>query len=237
MKKVDWIFGRGLSIDSGLGWAVPRWWAILPRDIKIFCIKLSLRRKMGSLVDQPKPIKEFLGFLESRTQEGWKHEFYTTNWDFLLQRAIAAFGWRVRPHWLASSHVWHFNGSVEKLICNSRRSVFVLESDDASRRKQAYESESAYNKIIWGRCIVIVGMSFESDVDKFLLHCLHEINEEVPVGESRWFIVNPDFDALNTVANRVQAALPCAKVDRIQESFNDWLVSGLPQLEAMGVFS
>ncbi len=133
--------------------------------------------------------------------------------------------------------MWHLNGTVEEFGEDSTRSTFILETDTASKRDSTYESESAYNKMIWGRHFVVVGMSFECDADKFLLRCLNKIQDEMPVGESRWIIVNPDRVALNVIANKIQGSLPYAHVDRVHMTFSEWLSRGLPELKALGAFT
>ncbi len=106
MKKIDWIFGRGLSIDCGLTWTVPVLWGVFPRELRIIMIKRSLRNQMDRMRIQVDPIGGFLNYLEKRADNGWRHEFYTTNWDYLLQRGIGGRGYSVCPKWLATSHVW-----------------------------------------------------------------------------------------------------------------------------------
>ena len=49
--------------------------------------------------------------------------------------------------------------------------------------------------------------------DKFLLHHLSEVQDDLPIGESLWVIVNPDRASLDAVSSRILKVLPRAKVN------------------------
>ena len=80
-------------------------------------------------------------------------------------------------------------------------------------------------------------MSFECDVDKYLLNSIHRVQDDLPIGESCWYILNPDEFVLANTAKRIQAALPRAKVATLQTTFRDWLAKGLPELQCCGSLS
>lgn len=233
-QTVEWFFGRGLSIGCGLNWAVPDEWRTLPREEQIAKIKNELTTAMSESQVDTDSIKQFLSILSSNTAPGWAHRFHTTNWDFLLQREIQQLGLKELPSWLAGSHVYHLNGTVEVLSDNSQRSEFVLESDPSSARSASIEGDIAYNKFIWSRTFVVVGMSFECEVDKYLLGALNRIEDDLPIGESVWVVLNPDKCALSATCDRLKNALPQGKIIDNASMFDDWLKAGMPELRCLG---
>ena len=232
--RVDWFFGRGLSLGCGLRWSVPEDWAMLDRPVLVNRIVEVIRHEMEQPHIDTTDIKEFLSFLARRTTVPWQHQFHTTNWDYLLQREISALKLCVQPRWCANTLVYHLNGTVENLDDNQHRSAIVLETDPASARTSTTESNTAFSKIIWNKTFVIVGMSFECEVDKFILHSLNKVQDDLPIGESHWILVNPDANALEASSQRIQGALPHAKVVKVASLFGDWLRSELPELQATG---
>lgn len=232
--RVDWFFGRGLSIGCGLTWSVPIRYQSLPRPVLIECIRASIRSEMSARHVDTTDIRNFLALLAERTIDPWKHQFYTTNWDYLLQRQILDLNLQHLPSWCAQSHVYHLNGTVENLKDNSSRSNLVLESDPSDARVSTAEGETAFNKIIWNSTFVVVGMSFECEVDKYLLHALRRVEDDLPIGESDWIVVNPTADDLDATCERIQKALPAATVTRVCGKFGDWILRRVPELQALG---
>lgn len=114
-------------------------------------------------------LRLFLDFLAKRTTSGWRHLFVTTNWDYLLQREINSFipviPGNVKPAWLADSHVFHLNGTIEDPSDHPFRSPFMLPEDPHHQRAWTPEANIALNKVIWQGMIVVVGMSFECATD------------------------------------------------------------------------
>lgn len=159
--RVDWFFGRGLSIGCGLTWTVPAAWNILPRVEQIARIRDAITVEMSAPYVDVSDIRQFLTLLAHHTAVPWQHQFHTTNWDYLLQREILALGHTVQPAWCAEAHVYHLNGTAEVLPNNSHRSAFVLESDPACARSATVEGNIAFSRFIWNRTFVVVGMSFE----------------------------------------------------------------------------
>lgn len=231
---VEWFFGRGLSIGCGLTWGVPPEWNAYPRDEQIARIKAAITSEMSAAYVDTKDIRLFLNLVAKHTVSPWRHQFHTTNWDFLLQREILALGHKAEPPWYAEAHVYHLNGTVEDLPDNSRRSAFVLESDPPQARVATTEGDIAYNKFIWSQTFVVVGMSFECEVDKYLLSALKRVEDELPIGESFWVVLNPNADALSTTCARLQAALPRAKIVSRASTFRAWLNAQLPELQSHG---
>lgn len=235
-KCVDWLFGRGLSIGCGLEWVVPCNWKVLPREEKIQRINLTLRHEMEQSNVNCRVIQQLLTLLARDTVAGCRHQFITTNWDYLLQREVLALNLKQLPPWLANSHVYHLNGTVECLPDNQHRSPFLLEEDPAKRRTSSVEANKIYGKIIWDKTFVVVGMSFECEMDKFLLRSLGRVANDLPIGESNWIIVNPDSTALAASSKRIKRALPGSIIQTVPSPFDCWLDSGMPELRSLGAF-
>ena len=83
---------------------------------------------------------------------------------------------------------------------------------------------------------MLVGMPFECQTDKFLLRHLNMVQDDLPIGESLWVIVNPDRSALAWVCGRIQDALPRARIVPVCEEFKRWREAGFPELETEGIF-
>ena len=232
--RVDWFFGRGLSIGCGLQWSVPEDWAMLERPVLVNRIVHAVRNEMEQPHIDTTDIREFLSFLAQRTTVPWQHQFHTTNWDYLLQREISALELCAQPQWCANTHVYHLNGTVESLDDNQHRSAIVLETDPASARTPTTETNTAFSKIIWNTTFVIVGMSFECEVDKFILHSLNRVQDDLPIGESHWILVNPNANALVATSRRLQEALPNGRIVTVASFFGEWLRSEMPELQVTG---
>jgi len=235
--RIDWFFGRGLSIGCGLTWAVPPEWAGLPRAEVISRIKSVVLGEMSAPRISTTDISQFLSVLANHTVPPWRHQFHTTNWDYLLQREILALDLTVLPPWCAESHVYHLNGSVEQLPDSSNRSAFVLETDSRQARTETVEGNTAFGKFIWNRTFVVVGMSFECEVDKYLLTSIRSVGDDLPIGESTWYVVNPDETTLTNTETRIRAALPQARLVMIPTTFRAWLDAELPELQARGALT
>ena len=236
-KCVNWRFGRGLSIGCKLEWSVPTEWSHLARDEKISRITATLRKEMDDPTLDCKVIRCLLDLLAKQTGTGWCHRFITTNWDYLLQREILALPMMVQPPWLANSHVFHLNGTVEDLPDNSNRSPFLLQEDSATQRTATPEAAIVYNQIIWDQTFVLVGMSFECETDRFLLHALGQVEDDLPIGESSWVVVNPDPIVLGHSCQRLQEALPRALVKPVRATLSEWLENGPEELRHWGILA
>lgn len=133
-QTVNWLFGHGLSIGCNLTWTVPPEWAAIPRDQKIDQIKTALLNEMRRFTIDCSSIHSLLRILANKTTPAWRHRFITTNWDYLLQKEILNLELKILPSWLANSHVFHLNGTIEDLPDNLYRSPFLLEEDRAQER-------------------------------------------------------------------------------------------------------
>ena len=135
---------------------------------------------------------------------------------------------------MVNSHVLHLNGTVEELDDNSNRSQFLLEEDQASQRCFTPEANIAYNQMLADRTFVVMGMSFECDTDKFLLSAINRAEDDLPIGESVWVVVNLNKDALDISCARIAQALPRATIRSVCSDFDSWLKSGLKELRECG---
>jgi len=231
-RDVVWLFGRGLSIECGVSWVEPPEWKPLAREERVGRIEKALRAAMDAPKVDTFAIRRFLDYLGREVGAGYL--LLTTNWDFLLQREIdVAFS----APWPKIKGVFHLNGTVEdRLYANRSRSLprrtpLLLEDDPAERRVQTIEGNWAFNLMIWEKVFVVVGMSFECQTDKFLLHHLSEVQDDLPIGESLWVIVNPDRASLDAVSSRILKVLPGAKVNSVCSTFSRWQDEGFPGLE------
>lgn len=234
---VEWFFGRGVSIGCGLTWAVPAEWHVLPREEQIARISAAIVAEMSSPNVNTSDIIYFLDLLKNHTTTTWQHRFHTTNWDYLLQRELLSLDLTVQPPWCANTHVYHLNGTVEQLPNNAHRSKFVLESDPPGERANTTEGNDAFGRLIWSKTFVVVGMSFECEVDKYLLTALSRVQDDLPIGESYWVVVNPNESALSTACLRLQAVLPRATINANCSSFGAWLRRGAPELQSRGAIA
>jgi len=91
--------------------------------------------------------------------------------------------------------------------------------------------------MLWDRIFVVVGMSFECDIDKFLLSALHRAEDEMPIGESVWVVVNRNKDALDIACTRIEEALPRATVKKVCSDFSGWLKAGMNELQECGAIT
>jgi hypothetical protein len=227
---VIWLFGRGLSIGCGLTWDIPKKCESLSRAEMVGLIKSQLAEAMQHKSVNVASISDFLRHLAEKTESGKQHLFVTTNWDYLLQQEILNLELEVRPSWLANSQVYHINGSIEVLENNSNRSPFILPNDLAVHRVRSHEAESVFEKMIWEKRFVVVGMAFECEADKFLFQALGRVEDDLPIGDSYWTIVNPDQKFLDQCKSLIQKNIPNAKIDCFAGTFDKWMICGMPQI-------
>jgi hypothetical protein len=182
------------------------------------------------------PYKQLLSELAHRTRQPWKHLFVTTNWDTLLEQEIEKLRLNELPYWLNDSFVFHYNGSIE-MSSNEFRTPFLLETDLPSQRSKTVEANIAFNRMMWQRHFIVVGLSFECPTDRFLLDELGSVRNDLPIGESYWIILNPNKEALDAVVNRIKAVLPAAEITAVDDKFDEWLKDGMPELVDWDVIS
>jgi hypothetical protein len=238
-QVVEWLFGRGLSIGCGLHWSVPEVWKEFSREDQVAMIAQAIEQEMSATQVDTRDIERFFDILAAQTTRGWQHRLHTTNWDTLLDREIGRrfpFG-KHKPWWLTSSHVYHHNGNVQIPSGDSFRSPILLESDPQTARLPSPESDSAFQKLIYSRIFVVVGMSFECAVDRFLFKALRRVQDDCPVGESCWIVVNPNANVLKDTYSKILDALPAAAVCARAVSFGCWIRNNLQELVYRGVLT
>jgi len=232
-QTINWLFGRGLSMVCGLPWTVPELYESFDRSEKISRIKSALKSEMEKPSVDTSPIMSFLKQLSSNNSENITHRFITTNWDNLLQREISLLKLEELPGWLSTSHVFHMNGTVEELDDNSNRSPFLLEEDTYDVRNFSPEADDLCNKILWEKLFIVVGMSFECETDRFLLSSLGRASDDMPIGESKWLVLNFDWDDMSTACVKIKQRLPEACVMGRRVDFEKWIDNGLYDLKYM----
>lgn len=232
-ETVVWLMGRGISIGCGLDWAVPAEWRNLSRETQIKHIKHDLLSELLKPGLDTSGIQTLLLTLRDQTNDNWQHSFVTTNWDTLIEIELDRLHLQSVPNWLSDSAVAHLNGVID--ADNSCRSRFLLETDSAEVRIPSVEANNAFASIVWSRHIIMVGMSFECRVDKGLLGALSGVSDDLPIGESKWVIVNPRHQDLIIATDRVRKALPDARIQPVAMDFREWVRLGLPELRAWGV--
>ena len=168
------------------------------------------------------------------------HRLMTTNWDWLLQSAVNRWidrnragyvPWFLRP----TSHVYHLNGSFEPGSFSGRSPV-ILETDAASDRVQSFEANVAFNKLLWSEVVVAVGMSFECDTDRGLLAALRKHEDNVPLGEAHFFLVDCSPETLRSNVEKFSACFPRASITPVFSDFSEWSAKGMPELTRVGLF-
>lgn len=236
INTLVWLLGRGASIACGLDWAESKEWQGLARDIRIKQIQEALKLEMQKIPLCKNEYHDLLSILSKDTETNWKHLLVTTNWDYLLQREILNLKLKILPNWLISSHVFHLNGSIEEAYQgNNNRSPFLLESDDPKIRINTLEVNQALNYMIWERLFIIIGMSFQCQMDKALLYYLHLIEDQLPFGEAKWIILDSEKEILDNTCRLFKKSFPAAIIIPINKKFQDWIKNGMPKLIEYGV--
>lgn len=233
-------FWVGASIANGIGWSVPHEWkselkaARVDRSEHIRMICDAMRNEM-TLRGRPELCYDpFLEMLATQTCVDGTHRLITTNWDYLLQEAVDRWISRkapgIAPAFLGrDSMVYHLNGTAEPGAAHGR-STFLLETDVAHERVAAHEANRAFNMLLWSTTVVVVGMSFECDVDRGLLGSLRHHQDNVPIGEAHFIFVEPSRDALKSTLEKFSQCFPRGSATRLQIGFAEWIALGAPEL-------
>jgi hypothetical protein len=216
-----------------LRWAVPPEWATQDRPLQVEKIRASVRAEMDRPEIDTSPYQELLAGLAQRTRTGWQHRFFTTNWDYLLQREILRLDLKVAPDWLTETHVFHFNGTVEATASSDipgLRAPFLLKTDASAARTPSHEFNQALQFLLWRRHFIVVGVSFSCQTDRAFLAILRSVNDDLPVGCSWWHVVDRSSESIAAVASRIGAALPRARITASETGFAEWVTWGMPEL-------
>ncbi len=172
--------------------------------------------------------------MSTKTVSDGHHRLLTTNWDNLLQRDV--FDWveantpGYAPRFLSTpGTVYHLNGSVEQGNFKNR-SPFLLETDSPSVRKSTFEANQALNLLLCSTLVVVVGMSFECNMDCGLLGILRAHQDNVPIGSASFVIVEPNKEKLESTYATLAYCFPRAGGIRVNKGFVEWMDSGMPEL-------
>lgn len=239
-QDCTWVFGRGASIANGLRWVVPQAWkedliaGRVARDAHVQMITEALREEIARVPRVTTPYRRLLQIMATKTIAEGHHRLLTTNWDYLLQRDVL--DWvqantpGYAPRFLSTdAMVYHLNGSVEP-GGSKHCSPFMLETDSASVRKATFEANQALNLLLWSTLVVIVGMSFECDMDRGLLATLRAHEDNVPIGNALFVIVEPNKETLESTYAKLAYCFPRAGGIRVNQGLAEWIDSGMPEL-------
>ena len=233
--SVSWLIGRGCSIAAGLTWVVPPYWRLLPRWLQIRLIIQALTAAQQSPAVTLDTHRNFLRILDHRTVPGAVHALITTNWDGLLEMALESIWPGVHPGiWLDNMYVAHINGRIERIPRSAAGSPFLLEEDRGTVRTPTVEANNALGRILWSDVVVVVGMSFECEQDKFLLKAIKQHEDNLPAGEATWIVVNSNLADLGKATRLLRHHLLRANVVSVELTFQDWVRAGLPELVTTG---
>lgn len=239
-QDCTWVFGRGASIANGLTWVVPQAWkddliaGRVTRNEHVQMIKETIREEMTCDEKGGTPYRQLLDIMASRTVAEGHHRLLTTNWDYLLQREvhdwIAENSPGYAPRFL-STHgmVYHLNGSAEPGEFQNR-SPFMLETDAANIRKSTFEANQALNLLLWSTLVIIVGMSFECDMDRGLLATLRAHEDNTPIGNATFVIVEPNIATLDSTYAKLAHCFPRAGGIKVNLGLAEWINKGMPEL-------
>ena len=239
-QDCTWVFGRGASIANGLSWVVPQEWKDdliskrVTRDTHVHMIAETLREEIARVPRGATPYRRLLNVMSTKTVANGHHRLLTTNWDNLLQRDV--FDWveantpGYAPRFLSTpGTVYHLNGSVEQGNFKNR-SPFLLETDSPSVRKSTFEANQALNLLLWSTLVVVVGMSFECNMDCGLLGTLRAHQDNVPIGSASFVIVEPNKEKLESTYAKLEDCFPRAGGIKVNKGFVEWMDSDMPEL-------
>ncbi|BBO79654.1 hypothetical protein DSCO28_02200 [Desulfosarcina ovata subsp. sediminis] len=99
------------------------------------------------------------------------------------------------------------------------------------------EADELFNFMTWGQFFIVIGMSFECEMDRFLLASLKRVEDNLPIGNSIWLVLNPDKEALDKSTYRIQSALPRSKVYITDKKLEEWIDEGMDALRDIGAFA
>jgi hypothetical protein len=235
-----WLFGRGASIANGLTWVVPEEWkddlaaGRISRGEHVEVITEALREEMDQPSVHSRSYRHLMDLFSTKMKDKIHHRLITTNWDYLLQREVERWIQHntggVAPRFL-STHgaVYHLNGTVE-VGDFQNRSPFLLETDSSTLRIRTYEANQAFKFLQWSTLVVIVGMSFECDMDKGLLAALRASEDNLPIGLTHFFVVEPSAETLKETSKKLVTCFPRASVIQVRKGLEEWMCEEASEL-------
>jgi hypothetical protein len=240
IEGTSWFFGRGASIASGLDWSVPVEWktnlqnGFETRDEHISNIESDLSKEIELIKPGSTP---YFKLFNSLIRRSLNNRLLTTNWDYLLQLEldywIESNNYECVPGFLAKgtqgSMVYHLNGSIEKGVFVGRSKI-LLETDCCDQRRQSYESNAVFNILLESKTVVIIGMSFNCNVDHDFLNVISDCKEDMPIRHAKFIVVEPDKLQIQKTKSKLTEFFPESIVIVVNSSFANWIESGMPEL-------
>ena len=106
----------------------------------------------------------------------------------------------------------------------------MLETDSATVRHSTHEANHAFKLVLISTLVVIVGMSFECDTDRGLLGALRTHEDNTPIGEALFIVVDPCSGTLDRTLSTLTEHFPRAGGLRVTMGLSEWLDAGMPEL-------
>lgn len=215
-RHMAWLAGRGVSMSCGLDWNVPPGLEAALRDRTLSRVQLKARicDELSRAQDDPsidcRPLDALLDRV--RASSRWRHALVTTNWDELLDRTAARYGFEPPLH---------LNGSV------GGRNI-LLEDDDDRAREAVPQAREGLRRLLEADVVVAAGLSLASRLDKALLSRL--------AGKrgGRWLVVNHDAQQVRRACEELRRRLPGCSVHAAELPFDEWVRAGFPGLNIAG---
>jgi hypothetical protein len=238
-REVVWLVGRGVSASCGLNWEVPPslYEAFRRGELGREALIARIRKELAAAQDAAlasgcarlSPLANLLRALfHANRSDAWSHLFVTTNWDTLLDHALAAHHRPGRTD--IGRRVQHLNGS----IAAGGEHAFLTEADSQDEREAALEAHPGFQQLLRANLCVLAGMSLQNRADKELVARLGTRQGWLPAGES-WIVVNHNAREIARVSELLRAQLPRSRVAALATPFDGWVESGLPELVEHGV--
>jgi hypothetical protein len=212
-RHVVWLAGRGVSMSCGLDWNVPSGLeaALRRRELSRVQLKARICDELSRAQDDASidcgPLDTLLA--RARASDGWRHALLTTNWDELLDRTAARYGFEPPLH---------LNGSV------GGRNI-LLEDDDDRAREAVPQAREGLRRLLEADVVVAAGLSLASGLDKALLSRL--------AGKrgGHWLVVNRDAAEVRRACEELRRRLPGCSVQAAELPFDEWVCAGFPGLK------
>ena len=73
-------------------------------------------------------------------------------------------------------------------------------------------------------------MSFECDMDKGLLAVLRATEDNLPIGSTLFFVVEPSAETLKATSKKLVTCFPRASVIQVRKGLGEWMCEEAPEL-------
>ena len=70
-----------------------------------------------------------------------------------------------------------------------------------------------------------------------MLASLNKVEDDLPIGDSVWLVLNPDKKVLDISASRIASALPRSRILILPKTFEEWIDEGMGALKDVGAFT